>query len=127
MPRILPTSLTGRLIVTAVALVAVISLLVAVVATIVMRTYLTDQLDRQLDNALDRGANTIQGQPGTGAGRPPGQRPPPENRGDREGTVTALFGASSGTGQTITESGDLLVLSDKQLAALEDVVPGKEP
>ncbi len=125
MVRILPISLTRRLIITAVALVAVTSLLIAVVATIVMRTYLTDQLDRQVDSALDRGATAIKGQPD--ADRPGGQRPPPEARGDREGTVTALFGARAGRGQTITATGDLLLLSAKQLEALEGIVPGKEP
>ena len=62
MPRILPTSLTGRLIVTSVALVAVISLLVAAVATIVMRSYLTNQVDSQVIGALSRGAIVAGGQ-----------------------------------------------------------------
>ncbi|MET0931493.1 MAG: HAMP domain-containing protein, partial [Aeromicrobium sp.] len=50
----LPSSLTGRLIVTAVALVAVVSILVTISATLVMRSYLTDQLDDKVNQALSR-------------------------------------------------------------------------
>ncbi len=123
MTRILPTSLTGRLIATAVALVAVISLLVAVVATIVMRAYLTDQLDHQVDAALDRGANAIQGP----RGRPGTQRPPPDVRGDREGSISAFFDDGSRSGRSITPTGNLRQLSSKQLAVLDDIVPDKDP
>ena len=45
MRSIVPSSLTGRLVVTVVALVAVASLLVAAAVTLVMGTYLTDRLD----------------------------------------------------------------------------------
>ena len=46
--RSLPSSLTGRLVVTVMALVAVVSVLVAAVEHVVMRSYLTDRLDEQL-------------------------------------------------------------------------------
>lgn len=127
--RLLPTSLTGRLVVTAVTLVAVISLLVAAVATIVMRTYLTDQLDRQVAGALDRGAIVVRAQlkrdiAGQRADR---RRPPPEVRGNREGSITALFDRASGSGRSITSAGDLRKLSSAQLDALEDITPGEDP
>jgi two-component system OmpR family sensor kinase len=54
MRRLLPSSLTGRLIITAVALVAAVSVLVALTATLVMRTYLTDQLDEKVLQSLGR-------------------------------------------------------------------------
>ncbi len=130
MTRLLPASLTGRLIATTVALVAVVSLLVAVVATLVIRSYLTTQLDNQVMAALDRGAVVIQGEPDAqqGNGRPGAQRPPPEIRGNREGSITALFGdAGNGSGRSITATGDLKALSAVQLAALDDVKPGKDP
>jgi two-component system OmpR family sensor kinase len=53
--RLLPRTLTARLVVTAVALVAVVGILVAASATIAMRSYLTDQLDGKVGDAL-RGA-----------------------------------------------------------------------
>jgi len=50
--RLLPRTLTARLVVTAVALVAVVGILVAASATIAMRSYLTDQLDGKVREAL---------------------------------------------------------------------------
>jgi two-component system OmpR family sensor kinase len=49
---LLPRTLTARLVVTAVALVAVVGILVAASATIAMRGYLTDQLDGKVRDAL---------------------------------------------------------------------------
>ncbi len=54
MKNLVPRSLTSRLVVTAVALVAVVGLLVAVSATVVMRGVLTERLDNQVRNALER-------------------------------------------------------------------------
>lgn len=54
MRSLLPRTLTSRLVVTAVALVAVVGLLVAVSATLVMRGVLTDRLDGQVRDALRR-------------------------------------------------------------------------
>ncbi len=128
MPRILPTSLTGRLIVTSVALVAVISLLVAAVATIVMRSYLTNQVDSQVIGALSRGAIVAGGQVHVDSDdRPTTQGPPPEVRGTREGSITAIFRGTSGTGQSITAARELRRLSSAQLHAVDDLLPGKKP
>ncbi len=71
--KLLPRTLTGRLVVTAVALVALVGVLVAFSATVVMRGILTDRLDDQVQDALRR-ATGPQGQvddrgPG-GAGTP---------------------------------------------------------
>jgi len=52
--NLLPRTLTSRLVVTAVALVAVVGLLVAVSATLVMRGILTERLDGQVRDALSR-------------------------------------------------------------------------
>lgn len=130
MARILPTSLTNRLIVTTVALVATVSLLVALVATIVMHTYLTDQLDNQVDGALNSGAALVirgelsEGQPGNG---PTTQRPPPEIRGTREGSINAIFAPGYNTGRVITSSRELRQLTSSQLDALDDLTPDKKP
>ncbi|MDR7087607.1 two-component system OmpR family sensor kinase [Aeromicrobium panaciterrae] len=127
-----PTSLTSRLIVTTVALVAVISLLVAAVATIVMRAYLINQLDSQVTGALNRGGMVVQGQVRLDTnGQPPGGQTngptPPDPRGTRVGSITAVFDTNVGLGTTITASGDLKELTDTQLDALDDLTPNRKP
>ncbi|GAA3514049.1 HAMP domain-containing sensor histidine kinase [Aeromicrobium panaciterrae] len=128
-----PTSLTNRLIVTAVALVAVISILIAAVATIVMRSYLTNQLDSQVRGALSRGAIIAGGQVllesrgDPGKGPTTTQGPPPEVRGTGAGSITAIFEGGSGQGQVITSSRNLQFLTMKQLDAINDLTPGKDP
>ena len=52
--RLLPRTLTARLVVTAVALVAVVGIVVAASATIAMRSYLYDRLDSQVHEAVQR-------------------------------------------------------------------------
>jgi two-component system OmpR family sensor kinase len=47
-------SLTSRLVVTTVALVLLVSVLIGTVTTLAMRSYLTDQLDTQLNQAMSR-------------------------------------------------------------------------
>jgi two-component system OmpR family sensor kinase len=58
--RLLPRTLTARLVVTAVALVALVGIVVAASATIAMRGYLYDRLDNQVADAL-RGATDHDG------------------------------------------------------------------
>ena len=52
--RVLPRTLTSRLVLTAVALVAVVSALLATATTLVMRDYLTDQLDGKVLSSTHR-------------------------------------------------------------------------
>ena len=52
--RFLPRTLTARLVVTAVALVALVGILVAASATIAMRSYLYDRLESQVRDAVQR-------------------------------------------------------------------------
>jgi two-component system OmpR family sensor kinase len=54
--RVLPRTLTSRLVLTTVALVAVVSALLATATTLVMRDYLTDQLDAKVLRSTDRAA-----------------------------------------------------------------------
>ena len=77
--RLLPRTLTARLVVTAVALVAAVGVLVAASATIAMRSYLTDQLDDRVRDALARTDRQLRGVParapdqiGGSAGQVPG-------------------------------------------------------
>ena len=84
-----PRSLTSRLVLTTVGLVALASVLIAVATTIAMRDYLTDQLDGDLRETLDRAV---------GPGPEDGTDPPfdgpgiGEIRGQRVGTLTVNFG-----------------------------------
>ncbi len=64
MSNLLPRTLTSRLVVTAVALVGVVGLLVAVSATLVMRGVLNDRLDGQVRDALRRSFSGQVGGPG---------------------------------------------------------------
>ena len=65
----LPASLTSRLVLTAVSLVALVSLLVGITTTLAMHNYLTDQLDNEVAAALDRASHAAGGGRG---GAPPG-------------------------------------------------------
>src|SRR5690242_7964824 len=60
-------SLTGRLVATAVALVALVSVLVVLATALVMDQYLTSRLDQQVHSSLDRAVNPDGHRPG-GAG-----------------------------------------------------------
>jgi two-component system OmpR family sensor kinase len=81
-------SLTSRLVVTTVALVLLVSVLIGTVTTLAMRSYLTDQLDRDLGKALDNAQflrTAGPGGPAGGASLGPGRLP-----GGDTGTVVAL-------------------------------------
>ncbi|MDX6278688.1 MAG: two-component system, OmpR family, sensor kinase [Nocardioidaceae bacterium] len=131
MHKVLPASLTGRLIVTVVALVAVVSILVSVTATIVMKSYLTDQLDKQVNASLERVQFVIRGQvPGLDPGdRDTDNQPPPNARGNRDGVINASFDSAGGQGlgTSTTASGGVRTLSKSALAALAEVNPGRHP
>lgn len=91
--RLVPRTLTARLVVTAVALVALVGILVAASATIAMRSYLFDKLDNQVSQTA--GESRI-GPPGAGIGsvefRVPGAL-----------TVTVPAGSSTAYAEITTE------------------------
>lgn len=86
---LLPRTLTARLVVTAVALVAAVGILVAASATIAMRGYLTDRLDSQVRDALSAG-------PRLGVEMGPDGQVTRQLRG-APGTLVALVPAQSST------------------------------
>lgn len=95
-----PRTLTSRLVLTTVALVALASVLVAAATTFAMRDYLTDQLDSELRETLDRAT-------GPGPSELPDQPPDEEFagiRGQRVGTLTVHFG-DCGPSTIITADG----------------------
>ena len=114
---LLPRTLTARLVVTAVALVAVVGILVAASATFAMRSYLTDQLDGKVRDALERTDRELRGVPdGPGdIGGPSGKLP---------GTLTALVPASKSSdtvGVILTEELGQTQLPQKAVAGLRNV------
>jgi two-component system OmpR family sensor kinase len=126
-------SLTRRLVLTVVSLVVAVSLLVAGAATLLMRDYLTDRLDAQLGQAMDRASDEARGRPfgpGPGVigdpdvacGEPP--RPP---LGQSASSLTAVVTDDCRSGVQITESGGLRPLSAAALDELADVPTDEEP
>jgi len=104
--RLVPRSLTSRLVITAVTLVALVSVLVATATTLAMRDYLTDQLDAKVlgsTNRVVRGPDL----PDPGPVRPP--------RGDFD---------DPGFGNQ--EPGTLVVRLDDEKAFLLTDLPGNE-
>jgi two-component system, OmpR family, sensor kinase len=112
-------SLTSRLVVTAVLLVAVVSLLIGITTTFAMRSYLTDRLDREVSEGLRRAVEGPPRAPGTDG---PGDG---DGRGRFEGPGTILVavppsGDPVGTVVGTATDGQLSPreLSSKALAAL---------
>lgn len=122
MCRLLPASLTGRLVVTSVALVAFVSLLIAVATTVAIRSYLTGRLDLEVRESAFRAVGALQGEPSF---QPERDRSGPEEIdpafGQGSGTVTAYVTPTGAYGEVITRHGELLPLSGPCLQVLADV------
>lgn len=133
MPRLLPSSLTGRLVATAVALVALVSLLLAAATTAVLRSYLTGQLDRELEQSAARALGAYRGGPafprdGDHDEDDHPERPEIESAfGQGPGTVTAYITDVGAAGQVLPAEGGRAALSDAAVAALQDVPADGSP
>ena len=122
----LPSSLTSRLIITVVALVAGVSVLIGAVTTIAMHNYLTNRLDTQLTQSLDRAQVFLQRQDADGTNEPPGPDQfggprvglPP---GQSAGTLTALFNSDGIRGDVLTSTGGRKQLSQTALRDLLNI------
>lgn len=99
-----PVGLTPRLVLTAAALVAVTALLIAAATTLAMRGYLTQQLDRDVSAALERGPGAVDGPPTPDHDGDVDRGGPHDVRGQGEGTLTALLGGASPAGVVLTPS-----------------------
>ncbi|NRQ51536.1 sensor histidine kinase [Aeromicrobium stalagmiti] len=129
MRKLLPSSLTGRLILTVVTFVAVVSILVSVSATLIMRSYLTGKLDDQLEQAFDR-AQREQRDPsndGFGGGLPQRGQGVPLPLGQAAGTVTATYDSTNQRGVVLTTQGPPRALSTTAIEALTEVVADGKP
>ncbi|WP_182376934.1 HAMP domain-containing sensor histidine kinase [Nocardioides sp. WS12] len=122
-----PRSLTSRLVVTAVALVAVVSLLIGTVTTIGMRAWLTDRLDGDVRSALMRVTRVADDLPAPG---PIGGAPGPGGGFFREvGMVTAAYSAAGEqTGSVVLDGSggrvNQVALDEDALAALKQATNG---
>ncbi|WP_238993426.1 sensor histidine kinase [Nocardioides caldifontis] len=140
--RLLPATLTARLVVTAVALVALVSLLIGGAATAAIRSYLTDQLDADLARSAERASDLVArgvplDEPPAPPGEEPGGRGDPAGRpdddigfGQRVGTLTAYLGDGGSWGNVIAlDEGraDWAELSDDALAELETLRSDGDP
>ncbi len=113
------TTLGARLVLTAVTLVAVVALLIGTVTTLVMRDYLTGQLDQKVEAAADRAAGPLQ-QGGYPGGAPPGYAGGSDIGNQGPGTLVAV--PAEDVGLMLTERrADNERLSSEALAALDDV------
>jgi len=128
--RALPTSLTGRLIATVVAVVLVTTVLLTVFTSLAMRGFLVGQLDNNVQKALDRSTVRYHDDfrdPLTGPdddGGPGGhdQLGPRVGPADAEGTVIAQYGGTQKAGGELAQAnGRPRYLSPRALAALETV------
>ncbi|WP_254185544.1 sensor histidine kinase [Nocardioides panacis] len=130
--RVLPTSLTARLVVTAVALVAVVSVLTAALTFLAMRTYLTGQLDTRVQQSTGRAVNEWEHRL-LGGGLPPprsdadgdgGDGDGPETRfgaGQETGTLSAVYGSIGSGGGVLSKDLVGRNLSASAMSRLRDV------
>ncbi len=127
MARLPPPSLTVRLVVTAVALVALVSVLIAVATTLAVRSHLNGRLDDDVRRSHDRAVQAVRlGMPR--AALPRRGRPPfGEARGQDERTVTAYLTADVRSGFLLTPEGGRTALSGTVLDELEAVPADGSP
>jgi len=128
-PRLLPASLTGRLVAATVALLAVVCLLIAFAATLIMRSYLMDRLDRDVVRSLDRGPIVFVGQPPSSTDpQPDGTTTPRPPQGSRDGSLVAVVTTSGyARGTRFTTSGELRELTATELTALANAEIDRTP
>ena len=133
MRRLRPSSLTARLVVTAVALVALISLLIAAATTVGIRSYLTGRLDTEVGQsherafgALTRGVPQERHDDEGGEDHP--ERPEVEDAfGQGAGTLTAYLTSTGAAGHVITSGGGRLAVSSAGLETLGKVSSDGRP
>ncbi len=111
------TTLGARLVLTAVSLVAVVSLLIGTTTTIVMRDYLTDQLDQKVQAARRAGRRSAPGRRADGASAARRPRQP----GAGHGRGAARHHEDPGAVMLTERRSDTELLTPDALEALEDV------
>ena len=137
MRRILPSSLTARLVVTAVALVALVSLLIAAATTLGARSYLTSRLDTAVRQSHERALDALtrgrplepdRGERHEAPGEDRSERPNIEDAfGQSAGTLTAYITTGDAGGDVITSRGERPALSPSVLGTLGKVTADQQP
>jgi len=112
----LPRTLTSRLVVTAVALVAVVSVLVGAVTTLGMRAWLMDRLDSDVRGAVSRSTNG----PGMDMASPPPDLPGGGARRfvGQPGLLNVVYTDAGAEGFIVSEGGDFTAADDATIDAL---------
>jgi two-component system OmpR family sensor kinase len=114
----LPRSLTSRLVITTVVLVALTSVLIGTVTALAMRGYLYDRLDAQVRQSLNR-VTDPRGDDGPGPGRGPGL-------GSELRTVTGVF-PDDGTAQGLVLSSNDGAIGPRKMSTKATDQLGKVP
>lgn len=119
-----PVTLTGRLIVTVVAFVAIVSVLIALTTTVILRSYLMNRLDDEVDRSLGRAQAATPLQP---RGRDSSQEPP-NPQGTSAGSISVLVNGPNGSrGITVTSAGAVKALDTAAVDSLVDIAPRERP
>jgi two-component system OmpR family sensor kinase len=117
---LVPRSLSGRLVATAVLLVAAVGLLVTLTTTLLMRDFLEGQLDDQVRDSARRSAGMLLSDSGPDLGGPGGPEGPPDRAPGGPGTLTAYYPASGSPAGVIAGTDDAQ-LSTAALEGLDQV------
>ena len=115
----LPRSLTSRLVLTTVGLVALVSILIAAATTLAMRDYLTHQLDEKIFAAADRAVPPPE--PGSPDGHLPRGAGGPGFGNQEPGTIVIFLNDEDGGFIVADRRGDEENLSLNAAALLEDI------
>ncbi len=125
--RLVPRSLTGRLVATTVVLVAAVGLLVTLATTLVMRDFLLGQRDDQLRSSAGRSAEMLLSDESHDDLDAPGRPDGPRGRAPgNPGTLTAYYAATGSPVGVIAGTADARV-SSAALNRLDDVPADGEP
>ncbi|HEX5969148.1 MAG TPA: histidine kinase dimerization/phospho-acceptor domain-containing protein, partial [Intrasporangium sp.] len=117
MPRLLPSSLTGRVVAATVALVAVLGIVITAATTVALRSYLTGQLDDQVAESASREVGVVSGGPLRRRGLPTIDGAFQDTR-----TVTAYLAGNASIGGVVTSTGEREALSDGAMDALAGIM-----
>ncbi|TDW88650.1 HAMP domain-containing sensor histidine kinase [Kribbella sp. VKM Ac-2566] len=113
--KVAARSLSVRVAAAMVVLVAVVSLVIGVLTTAAIGSYLTRQLDGKVAATQDRAIGALKN----------GGPPPDAPHGQDAGTVTVYTGSSASVGDVITADGKLSELSDQAVDVLDDLADGQ--
>ncbi|MDX6298343.1 MAG: two-component system, OmpR family, sensor kinase [Nocardioidaceae bacterium] len=130
--RWVPRSLTARLVVTTLVLVAFVSVVVGVVTTLALRHFLLARLDDQLASATQRHEGGPHGgEPGPAVGLPCAVvrhgEPPGLGFGQAPGTLIGRFDTGCRSAVVVTQTGSLRKVDGSDVATLASLTPARDP